>query len=98
MATLQLLRVQCISTGTSFGDDIRITVDGEEAGGEHNFERGQTRDYTEFAFSAFNDDDTARVDFFEDGDPSAVVEISMLKKGRNRTMVEIKTDGLYLFT
>ena len=35
MAALQLLRLQCISTATSFWFDIPLTVDGEETGGEH---------------------------------------------------------------
>jgi len=44
MAKLQLLRLLCINPATSFGDDIRIVVDGQDAGGEFGIDKGQTHD------------------------------------------------------
>src|SRR5690349_19023874 len=69
MAKLQLLRLLCINPATSFGDDIRIVVDGQDAGGEFGIDKGQTHDLSEFVFDV--DEESANIVFFEDNDHAA---------------------------
>jgi hypothetical protein len=94
MATLQLLRLLCINPATALGDDIRIIVDGQEAGGEFGIDKGQTHDLTEFVFDV--DEDTANVVFFEDGDHSADFDVDVTRPGKQRKDVAIKEGGFYM--
>jgi hypothetical protein len=94
MAKLQLLRLLCINPATAAGDDIRIVVDGQEAGGEFGIDKGQTHDLTEFVFDV--DEETANIVFFEDNDHAADFDIDVTKAGKERKDVAIKEGGFYL--
>jgi hypothetical protein len=94
MATLQLLRLLCINPATSFGDDIRILVDGDEAGGEFGIDKNQTHDLSQFVFPDL-DEDTASVTVFEDGDHVADLELSLDRAGKKRKEFPVKEGGFY---
>jgi hypothetical protein len=94
MAQLQLLRLLCINPATAAGDDIKIVVDGQDAGGEFGIDKGQTHDLTEFVFDV--DEDTANIVFFEDNDHAADFDIDVTKAGKARKDVAIKEGGFYL--
>jgi hypothetical protein len=94
MAKLQLLRLLCINPGTSFGDDIRIVVDGQDAGGEFGIDKGQTHDLSEFVFDV--DEESANIVFFEDSDHAADFDVEVTQPGKRRKDVAIKEGGFYL--
>ena len=94
MAKLQLLRLLCINPATSLGDDIRIVVDGQDAGGEFGIDKGQTHDLSEFVFDV--DEETANIVFFEDNDHAADFDVEVTQPGKQRKDVAIKEGGFYL--
>ena len=94
MAALQLLRLTCINPATSFGDDIRLTVDDEEAGGEFGIDKGQTHDLSAFVFNDL-DEEAATVTVFEDGDHVTDLDISLARSGRKKTEFPVKEGGFY---
>ena len=68
-----LLRLLCVNPATAFGDDIRIVVDGQDAGSEFPIDKGQTHDLSEFVFDA--DEESVNIVFFEDNDHAADFDI-----------------------
>jgi hypothetical protein len=94
MGRLQLRSLLCVEPATSFGDDIKILVNGLSAGGEFPIDQGQFRDLSEFEFDF---DGQAFVDFEEDTDPAGQVTIdeSLVGQGVQQRDVRIKDDGRY---
>jgi hypothetical protein len=94
MARLQLRSLLCIEPATSFGDDIRIFVNGLSAGGEFPIDQGQFRDLGEFDFDF---DGQAFVNFEEDTDPAGqtTIEEALAGQGVQQRDVRIKDDGRY---
>jgi hypothetical protein len=94
MARLQLRSLLCVEPATSFGDDIRIFVNGCSAGGEFPIDQGQFRDLSEFDFDF---DGQAFVNFEEDTDPAGqtAIEESLAGQGVQQRDVSIKADGRY---
>jgi len=94
MGRLQLRSLLCVEPATSFGDDIKILVNGLSAGGEFPIDQGQFRDLSQFEFDF---DGQAFVDFEEDTDPTRQITIdeSLAGQGVQQRDVRIKDDGRY---
>lgn len=94
MGKLQLRSLLCLEPATSFGDDIKILVNGLAAGGEFPIDQGQSRNLSEFEFDF---DKQAFVTFKEDIDPAGEIAVqdSLVGQGVQRQDVRIKDDGRY---
>lgn len=97
MAALQLLRLTCINPATSFGDDIRLTVDDEEAGGEFGIDKSETHDLSQFVFNEL-DEEAATITVFEDSDHVTDLELSLARSGKKKVEFPVKEGGFYRLT